>query len=267
MPPPGGVQRTENMVIPPWSKAGAGSSGTVTRRGTNSASLRKEIDDQSHTGRNVLMLSALFLVALIFGARQYDLLDGTPIQFLAKKKADPFTESATSERRPAGGTPVTANPATNPVSQAKPSPDQGFGVIVLQSRFSDLRVLVNGQPVAVRNNQFSVPMNVALTIDVTKRGYQSVQFHTEVKDRAPVPFKVDMAELPGGTLSLVTTPDAQVTIFNGEEVVFTGRTPFRQKLPVGRYRVQLENNLLNYKGDLDVVIELNKITQLERVLK
>lgn len=263
LPLPGGVQRTENMVIPPWSKTAAGTN--QVKRGTHSVSLRKELDDQSTGTRNVMVLLSLLLVGLLVGARQYGMLEGTPLGFLAPEKRVavntepapvPVTEQAVDRR-----------PAEQPKPVPLPVVDTNAGVIVLQSKFTDLRVLLNGQAVAVNNNQFSVPLNQPLTIDVLRRGYQTVQFQALVKDRAPVSYRVEMLELPSGNLNLTTSPDAQVTIFSGEEVIYKGRTPMRERLPAGRYRVVLENSILNYKGELDVVVEPNKITQLERVLK
>ncbi|MGZ3695097.1 MAG: protein kinase domain-containing protein [Bdellovibrionota bacterium] len=270
-PPAGSPQRTENMVIPPWSKQAVGT-GSQARKGTNSASLRREMDDQHKGGRNVAVLLCIMVVVMVVGARQYGILKGTPLAFLAPAEESTRTPAGIPTPAP---TPVSApnpdfgakpEPAAAPTSKAI-SPEQLQGLVVLQSRFSDLRVLVNGKAVAVNNNQFPVPLNQAVTIDVTKRGYQPVQFQVTVKDRAPVSYRVELTELPSGALVLTTTPDAQATIYSGEEVVFKGRTPFRERLPVGRYKVVLENSLLNYKGELEVVIELNKNTQMERFLK
>jgi hypothetical protein len=263
--PPGGVQRTENMVIPPWSKQAVGTGGQV-RKGTNSASLRRELDDQHTSGRNVLVLLSLLVVGLVVGARQFGMLEGTPLDFLSPKKR---AVMAHVEPREPDSTVVERHPAGEPsVPEQKPVVvNQNQGLIVLQSKTLDLRVLVNGVAVSVSNNQFAAPLNEPLNIEVTKRGFQTVHFQTTLKDRAPISYRVDLTELPSGGLALTTTPDAQVTIYAGEEIVFKGRTPLKERLPVGRYKVVLENSLLNYKSELDVVIEQNKYTQLERFLK
>lgn len=272
-PPIPPSKRGENMVIPPWSKqAGTAGSGQL-RRGTNAASLRKELADQGNAGsRNIIALVGILVLGMIVGARQYGMLAGTPLEFLAPEKN--VAEVPVKSNRVPAEAPVPATPAPSaPVASPSAAPGAvahpaNEGLVVLQStKLKDFRVYVNGTAVAVSNNQFSVPLNTTVTVDVTKRGYQPVRFPVTATDRNPIPFRVDLVELPSGTLNLSSTPDAKYTILSGEEIIQQGRTPVRMSLPVGRYHLVLESAVLNYKGEFDAVIEQNKVTAIDRVLK
>jgi hypothetical protein len=253
-PPAKKAGSTENMVIPPWSKQ-SGTGGQL-RKGTHSASLRKEMDEQSNAGpRNIVALLVILVVGMVVAARQYGLLGGTPLEFLSPTQQVAKTQPVVPDRSPA------AQPA-------KPVAPVTEGVVVLQSQLKDLRVLVNGKAVATNNNQFNIPLNTLVTIGVSKRGYQPVQFQATAPNRNPLSFKVELVELPSGSFTLTTTPESRVTIFSGEEIFLQARTPIRnERLPVGRYRVLLENSILNYKGEIEVVIEQGKHVTVDRLLK
>ncbi len=254
---------TDNMVIPPWTKQGVGSNG-MPRSGTKTSSmLRRELDQQvSGSGsKNVAVLMAVLIIGGIFAARQYGLLAGTPLEFLHPGGGDEL--SAPVAQKPAmdpnripssqtGGTPVAKSPE---------------GTVILQTAISDFRVLVNGQAVQVRNNQFSAPLNQNLNIDVIKLGFQTARFQTKLTSAAPAAFRVDLVPLPSGSLYLTTTPEANVELFLDGVKVLEGRTPLkREQVTMGKYRARIENSLLNVKYEFEFVIEEGKLTRIEKNL-
>lgn len=259
MPSPGRrPSPSDSMVIPPWSKQGVGSNGMPKPGTRTSTSLRKELDTQtSSNGRNLAVLMSVFVVGAIFAARQYGLLEGTPLDFLHPHSPVAVSDPVQPERTP-------ATPNNQPVMPVK----TGEGVVVLQTKAVGYRVLVNGQPVMVSNNQFAVPVNVNLNIDVVKPGHQPARFQTKVTGEAPVAFRVDLAELPSGILFISTTPETHVVLFAGEERVFDGQTPIKnQRIPVGTFRAVMENNLLNLRQEVQVTVEEGKITRIEKTLQ
>ena len=235
----------------------------MPRPGTRTAtSLRKELDTQgTSNSRNLAVLMSIFLVGAVFAARQYGMLEGTPLDFLHPKSG------LVAENEPAENTGRDRNPAT-PANDSSVPMRKNEGVIVLQTRATNYRVLVNGKQVPVNNNQFAVPLNVDLNIDVAKPGHRTARFQTRVTGQAPAAFRVDLAELPSGILFISTTPETHVSLYLGDEKVFDGQTPVRNQLvPVGTLRAVMENSLLNLRVEAEIVVEEGKITRFEKVLQ
>jgi serine/threonine protein kinase len=253
---------SENMVIPPWTKQGVGSNG-LPKVGTKTASmLRKELDQHGPSGsRNIAVLMAVLIIGGVFAARQYGLLAGTPLEFLHPGDSE---MAAPVAQKPA------LDPNRIPSSQGggnSPAASSTEGMVLLQTAISDYRVLVNGQAVAVRNNQFNAPLNQNLNIDVIKLGYQTARFQTKLTSAAPAAFRVDLVPLPSGSLYLTTTPEANVELFFDGVKVLEGRTPLkREQVTMGKYRARIENSLLNVKYEFEFVIEEGKLTRIEKNL-
>lgn len=257
---------SDNMVIPPWTKQGVGSNG-ISKAGTKTSSLlRRELDNQAGPGggRNVAVLLAVLILGGVFAARQYGLLAGTPLEFLhpgnqvAQSIPEQNETTSPAQRTPSSQGEAPANAPAAAVAE---------GTIILQTPVTDFRVLVNGQAVIVRNNQFAVPLNKALNIDVVKLGFQTARFQTKVTSAAPAAFRVDLVPLPSGSLYLTTTPEANVELFLDGVKVLEGRTPLkREQMTMGKYRARIENSLLNVKYDFEFVIEEGKLTRIEKNL-
>lgn len=269
--PPGGPARkpgSDNMVIPPWSKQAVNSTGTPRGGSRSTGSLSQEMDSQSNSSRNVMVLLFVLLGGGIFAARQYGLLEGTPLEFLSPQTGGRGIASNNPPvEDPVGNKPAnpdTPTPAPTQHIQAKP----GHGVVVLQSEMGNYQVRLNGQPVALNNNQFSAPLNAPLAIEVTKFGFEPLRFQTQLTSQAPFAVKLAFKKAVSGTLFFSTTPNAKLMFFDGQEKVLELNTPVKSQLiPVGEYRVVVENDLVGYKGELTIVIEDNKITRVEKMLK
>ena len=265
-PLPGGAKprNQDSMVIPPWSKQTVGSNG-VSRAGTStSTALRKEIDSQNSSGSSLYVVVACVGVLALFGARHFGMLAGTPLEFLGGGSATQVADGET----PASPTKPQANRPPAAEGNNKPIPVSATeGVIVLQTKVSGFKVFVNGNEVGVNNNQFAVPLNTLVNIDVVKEGYQTQRFSTTVTGSSPVAFRVELTQIPSGTLWFATTPDANVTLYVGDEKKYEFHTPVRNELvAIGRYKAVIENSLLGYRGEMELVIEEGKLTRIERVI-
>jgi hypothetical protein len=270
---PGG----DSMVIPPWSKQGAaaGSSGGMPRPGTRtSTALRKEIESQnSSQARNMAVLLGVFGVLALVGGRQYDIFRGTPLcSLLCASPSGQTAEAPASDRQPSRGM-ASVNHESEPApANERPAavvPKANHGVIVLQTEVSGFQVLVNGQPTSVVHNQFSVPFDVSLNIDVVKDGFETARFQTRLSAaQSTAAFRVDFKPMAMGTVNFATTPESRVTFYRGNAKVFEAQTPVRgHPLAVGTYRVVIENSLIGFRSEAEVVVEEGRLTRVEKLLK
>jgi len=273
----------DGMVIPPWSKQG-GSQGSSRPAGTRTATLAsREVETQGSGGRNIAVLMSVFVVGAIFASREYGLLEGTPLGFLHPGTKAPVTAApAVNPRAPErnlatppapvivpDSAPSTPTPPADSGSTVNPvvSLNAGQGIVVLQTAVTGYKVTVNGKPVQLYGNQFNVPLNEMLNIDVEKFGYLPARFQTTVSGQAPVAFRVDMQEIPTGTVVVTTTPETRLSIYVGQEKIYQGQTPVRMSLPAGSYHMVMENSLLNLRAEADATVEAGKLTRVEKTLK
>jgi serine/threonine protein kinase len=268
IPPPAQRKGTtsDSMVIPPWSKNG-GSSGGVPRSGTRTSTnmIRKDlVDTDSRTGRSALTAAVVLLVGVLFVARQFGMLCGTPLGSFAINcetnivKTEPPKPPVDSTQPPPDRTPANVDP--------KPSVPQAL--ILIRTQLTGYQVTVNGRPAAVTNGQFNVPLKELLKIEVSKHGYQTQRFAAGPLDKAATyGFDVPAVPLTMGTVMYNTLPSANVTFYLGDEKVFEGLTPMKGEVPVGKYRVHIENSLLGLKTDREFVVEENKVNREEITLE
>lgn len=264
----------ESMVIPPWTKQSTGSTGMARAGSRTHTELKRALDEpESSGGRNVAVLMVVLVLAGVFAARQYGMLKGTPLAFLApaEVKNEPQTRNIASTPSTEGA-PQNPDTQLNNAENSQPQVNAAAteGIIVLQTTpdARDFRVSVNGRPVVLNNNQFTVPLNTDLKIEVNRFRFERIRFATRVTDTRPVAFRLDFKELPSGILFFSTTPDAKFTFYLGNDKIAELGNPVKnQPMPAGNYRVVIENSLLNYHSETQVVIEPGKITRIEKTLK
>lgn len=271
VPPPRKPVPGESMVIPPWSKNGNNSAGTNTGSGNATGNLRARTSTQNQlrseimaengrsASRSAIAAAAVMMVGLVFVARQYGMLCGTPLEMLASDCG----------RGPAGiSTPVAESPSAAPKGAdpvAPPHPGVPQAAIVLKTQLPmGYSVLVNGRTAVVSNGQFNVPLKEQLKIEVSKKGYQTQRFVVPPLEKASTyGFDVPAVQLTLGAVVYNTVPGATVTFYLGDEKVLEGQTPVRTDLPVGKYRVHVENTLLGLKDDREFVVEENRVNREE----
>jgi hypothetical protein len=199
------------------------------------------------------------MVGLVFVARQYGMLCGTPFEFLATScgthiQAEPHRDPATASR--------TSTETTHAV---KPSVLQA--AIVLKTSMTGYQVIVNGRPAVVSNGQFNVPLKEELRIEVRKLGYQTQRFAVPPLEKAGTyGYEVPAVPVPMGAVIFNTLPEANVAFYLGDEKVFEGLTPVKGDFPAGKYRIHIENSLLGLKTDHEFMVEENKVNREEITL-
>ncbi|MGZ3651548.1 MAG: serine/threonine protein kinase [Bdellovibrionota bacterium] len=269
MPAPRKSGPTDSMVIPPWSKTGGSSAGTQrpgtgTRTSTmvrNRSELSGANDDPSSGSRNMLAVAVVVMLGLVFVARQYGMLCDTPLEFLSSSCHREITAPQDAGNNPppnGNSTEEPKNPIRSPASAA----------IMIKTAMQGYTVTVNGRAATVSNGQFNVPLKEALKIEVAKRGFQTQRFVVQPLEKASTyGYDVPAIPVPMGTISYTTLPSANVTFYLGDEKVLDGLTPIKDSLPVGKYRVHIENSLLGIKTDQEFIVEENKLNREEITLE
>jgi len=271
LPPPRKSGPTDSMVIPPWSKTGGSSNGTQrpgtgTRtqtmvRNRNELSGASSEDSGSSSSRNMLAVAVVVMLGLVFVARQYGMLCDTPLEFLSSSchREIGVPKTAGNDTPPSGETgEEPKNPIRSPASAA----------IMIKTAMQGYTVTVNGRAATVSNGQFNVPLKEQLKIEVIKRGFQTQRFVVQPLEKASTyGYDVPAIPVPMGTVSYTTLPSANVTFYLGDEKMLDGLTPIKDSLPVGKYRVHIENSLLGIKTDQDFIVEENKLNREEITLE
>ena len=140
--------------------------------------------------------------------------------------------------------------------------------ILIKTALQGFDVSVNGRPAVVSNGQFNVPLKEALKIEVSKKGFQTQRFEVGPFEKpSTYGYEVPAVPLPMGNVIFNTLPSTTATFYLGEEKVFEGQTPVKDALPVGKYRVHLENSLLGIRQDHEFLVEENKINRQELTLE
>ncbi len=262
---------SDQMVIPPWQKSGsAQASGTGSRKtlGTRtSLALEKSMSQSNTKSRNTLAMVGIGALVIFLVAQQTGILVGTPLEFLAGES----TPTKSTKRNIASES--DSAPVASPVPVATTSntaaPATVVGTVILQTNVDSYQVSVNGVPSTVTNNQFSAPIGAALSVRVSKSGYQPIAFQIQLGDAKPVAYKIELKSLPSGVIYFNTVPDAKLTFYHeaGLDPIVLN-TPVRNySLPAGRYKIHIENSLMNYNSDVEVVIQEGKMTRVEKSLQ
>lgn len=260
----------DSMVIPPWSKQSVGSNGLPRGGSKTTAALRRELDSQSsNSSRNMMALLLVLFVGGVFAARQYCMLENTPLEFLSAGSCGKGGRNIASPDEPRVETVPNIPNQTIPEPTPVVTPlKANQGLVVLQSDIGNFQVTVNGQGVALSNNQFPAPLNTDLNIEVTKVGFEPVRFRTKLTSQAPAAYRIEFKKAPSGTLFFMTTPNAKLIFYNGDQRMFELQSPVKNHpMPVGEFRVVVENDLIGYKGEVKIVLEEGKVTRVEKILK
>lgn len=270
VPPPVKANGTDSMVIPPWSKTGAGSGSTPRPGQRTQTMLRKELatsmaSDSRSSSRNMTALFAIVAVGLIFVARQYGMLCGTPFEMIATG---------------CGNVAIPQNQAENqaPAPKVAEAPKEGRApsnivsvpeaVIVLKTQLTDFTVMVNGRRAFVSNNQFKVPLKEQLKVEVLKRGFQTQRFIIPALEKpGSYGYDIPAIEVRMSPVVFNTLPSSHVMFFLGDEKVYEGNTPVKDNFPVGHYKVRIENTLLGIRTEEELNVEEGKVIRVERALE
>ncbi len=178
-------------------------------------------------------------------------------QFLQKNDpAGPSRSVATS---------VPVNPVVNPQGKSARIKLRFFP----DGNLSRTRATINSQPVDLAGGEFPVAVGDPLELVVDRPGFVTYRKEFTVKDTDLVDGKdfnldVKLEPMVYGTLTLSTVPDlADVTIVsldqgasgNLQKSVILKTPIYREKLPVGHYRVIIRNDLLNVEKTFQIEVK------------
>ncbi len=178
-------------------------------------------------------------------------------QFLQKNDpAGPSRSVATS---------VPVNPVVNPQGKSARIKLRFFP----DGNLSRTRATITSQPVDLAGGEFPVTVGDPLELVVDRPGFVTYRKEFTVKDTDLVDGKdfnldVKLEPMVYGTLTLSTVPDlADVTIVsldqgasgNLQKSVILKTPIYREKLPVGHYRVIIRNDLLNVEKTFQIEVK------------
>lgn len=233
---------------------------------TSAADIAKAID--SSTSRSsfgwYIVLAAVFLAVFFFGHRFHSKSQ--------KQKALEGRTAAIGSSFPSSMEEVNLAQETMQHSGSFPSTQasssEGTAQIELVTDVVGYQLFVNGRSVTALDDRFEIPAG-ASTIELRRMGYETFKATVNAKDGEVKTIKPIFAkELSKGYLSYETLPESKLTLYQGDKVILEKNTPFRGvSLPAGTYRAVLENELIGYRSEEEIVVVEWKTTTLRREIK
>lgn len=142
------------------------------------------------------------------------------------------------------------------------------GVVEFQGD-TNYEVEVNGRWTPVIEHRVEVPAGRSTNLRIRKDKFETLErvVFAAAGEVTPVTLKF-VAERKKGFLSVFTVPQARLLIYEGDSLVFDGRTPVEGKnWPVGQFRVVLENDLIGVRDEQAIMVEEWKTTTVRKELK
>jgi serine/threonine-protein kinase len=217
-------------------------------------------------------LAKIAILALLVGGGYYY------YQTELRQAAPVAARAVSSEPSTATQTPSNKQPEqqgeNNRVENTQPEVADNSILLRLKIHPAGGQVLVklNGVPIRLsQGNSFTVPLDEQLNLTIDRRGFETFQKSMVFDSRRLAgtkewPMDIELVPSHYGYLSINTTPSAEAIIYidGGEERI---QTPFSGKrLPVGNYRIVLENQLLRMSKEITTSIEENRVRKIEERL-
>jgi hypothetical protein len=139
----------------------------------------------------------------------------------------------------------------------------------IDSDLVDIQVFVNDNNISVAGQKLSLEVGKVHKIEIKRQGFSDYQ--TEIIPEAGKAVRIQpqfLQEVASGFLTIETTPESKLTIFRDNQLVHEGNTPIAGlKVPTGKYRVVIENQLIGYKSEEDFTIYKSITTNIRRELQ
>lgn len=185
----------------------------------------------------------------------------------AQAQAQPQAPAVAVATSPSASVMAASAASTGAAAPAAPVPT-GVAHLTVDTNQIGYEVLVNGAWTPVVADALDVPAGLPVKLVFRKPGFEDVTAVVAPKAgeslRVPVRFQ---GELKKGFLQISTVPEAGYQIYRGAELVNEGRTPVvGVELPIGRYRLVVENAMINFRAEYEVEIEGWKTTTVRREL-
>ncbi len=268
-PPPIRVQNTKTFSMPQtgvYQSPGTRTHMIMRRMNALESEIGKTKDTSSNTTLWIGLGAILFLgVAGYMGhsywkaATQLDKQTESKGESVMKHAdwADMTAPTAPTANAENNNSSAPANP--NAPTTARVKLDYGVAVI---------DVFLNKEKITLENGTFPAPVGKPIEILVKRPGYEDIRINTELANPATFNFPLNfIVERPKGYLNFVTTPGTQSKFYLGTEKVHEAVGSFHgTMLPVGVYKITLENPFSEQKAEAEVVIEEGKTSNLKKEL-
>ncbi len=178
-----------------------------------------------------------------------------------------------ASRAPANVPPV---PLVKASAEAKSVPKFRL-MLNIPPGFTPAKIELNGRNVPEENPLVEVPIDTTLILRVKRDGFKDFEREFSVNSqqiggRSEWVMDVPLEPLNFGTLSVVSTPSAQVTLTKIDDPTptraITLQTPIRNiRIPVGKYKIELKNELLGMEKTLIKSVESHGSVKIEERLE
>jgi hypothetical protein len=140
-------------------------------------------------------------------------------------------------------------------------------VMEIHTSIPAFEAAVNGARVPVVDGKIKGPLHQELKVDISKPGYQTQHFSVPAQESAvALSFSVTEEKLKMGNIDLDCFPPAEVVFWQGSEKTFTGKTPVREAMPSGKYRVTFKTLKNGTASEREVVIPDGKTVTVDHII-
>jgi hypothetical protein len=216
------------------------------------------------------MMVLILVVGGVFVSRQSTILCKTPLASLATRCGDSggvvpkVADSDPGDAKKPPVVPAATNSESGTTRGISSTPE---AVIVLKTTLEGYFVYVNGRQATVINSQFNVPLKETIKIEVARHGFQTQRFTVPPIEKAGTyGFDVPAVPLVMGSVFFNTLPGSSLVFYLGGEKIFEGSTPLKTDLPVGTYKVEIENSVLGIRTEREFVVEKDRMNRAEITL-
>ncbi|RZA09243.1 MAG: serine/threonine protein kinase [Proteobacteria bacterium] len=143
--------------------------------------------------------------------------------------------------------------------------EPGYGAVLFNGDTFGFDLELNGNFKPVVNNRIAVPLGVPFRLRARKAGFEDFEFEGRVAAAdAPLSITLKFPPVrPKGYLSVVAATEMKLKVFEGDTLVFEGKTPLPEtELAAGTYRLVMENPFLGTPAEEEIRIEQGKRTSI-----
>lgn len=162
------------------------------------------------------------------------------------------------------------SPASAKTTASEPLPEEAsdstYESLKLISNKPDFTLFLNGQPAKMNENRVWAPKGKPVQVRADLLGYESIEWEwvPEISSTKDLNF---LPQKDVGILFMTTTPGAHLRIYLGERLMYEGDSPIEHvSLPAGNYMVIIENDLLNHKSTMNIVVRKSRTTTITKSL-
>ena len=150
---------------------------------------------------------------------------------------------------------------------AAPVPVPAAATLEVDTDLVGWDILGNGQPLAVSDNKVSLSPGLWVIL-IRRAGYEDYTENVDVKaGETRVIHPVFTLREKRGFLTYDTAAEAKLTLYRDGQKYLVVNTPVRGlALPVGTYQAVLENSLMGYRSEDQIVVQEWKTTVLRKNL-